>query len=141
MSDKEIDAATASLLRELRQLSEGLWYVSETDAPLEVVQYPAQGEKELTHAQLADWAGKPAGATVEKAELPYFFRNMTKESEGATEEERRDAQRFQELQRFLEQHLQHVQVYRVGQRSITAFILGEAPAGNLVGLKTELVET
>ncbi|MBF9254036.1 nuclease A inhibitor family protein [Pontibacter sp. 172403-2] len=142
MSNNNASAATAALLEGLRQHAQGLLYQSETDAPFEVVHFPAVSESGAPAAtELAAWAGKPAQEKVETDTLPHFFRNMTREILGEEEGVMQNAPRFKQLQEFLELHLHDVKVYRVGHRNITAFILGRTQAGDMAGLKTTLVET
>ncbi|PRY02949.1 nuclease A inhibitor-like protein [Pontibacter ummariensis] len=141
MENTNASAFTNDLLQGLKQHSEGLYYLSETDAPFEVVHFPASQGQEPTNEELTDWAGKEAGEKVETVELRYFFRNMSKETAEMSEEEKAYAVRFQELQLFIEQHLQEAKVYRVGQRRITALVLGKPQTGGFAGLKTNLVET
>ncbi|WP_242919811.1 nuclease A inhibitor family protein [Pontibacter liquoris] len=140
-SERENAATTAALLEGLRQQAEGLYYVSETDAPFVVVHFPAMEGNEPTAAELTSWAGMPAGEKTETVTLAAFFRNQVTETPDMGEEDRKMAQRFQQLQAFLAQHLQDVKVYRVGARRKTALVLGRTRTGNLAGLKTQLVET
>ena len=128
---------TDAALKELRRLSEGLLYVSETDAPLEAVFFPASFGAAPTAGEVAAWAGKEG--TVETMELGTFFRPMTHNTE--TTVDRETAARFQVLQAYLEQHLDEVKVHRIGRRRMTALVLGRATNGEWVGVKTELVET
>lgn len=142
MSNIDASAATAALLEGLRQHTQGLLYQSETDSPLEVVYYPAvSGGGAPAAAELTAWAGKPVQEKIETEALPHFFRNVTRETPDIEAETKQAALRFQQLQEFLELHLQEVQVYRVGHRSITALILGRTQAGDMAGLKTSIVET
>jgi len=143
MSNIDASAATAALLEGLRQHTHGLLYQSETDAPFEVVHYPAASVTGGAPAAtaLATWAGKTAQEKVETDTLPHFFRNMTRETPDLEEGVMQAALRFKQLQEFLELHLQDVKVYRVGHRNITAFILGRTQTGDMAGLKTTLVET
>ncbi|MCC9168643.1 nuclease A inhibitor family protein [Pontibacter sp. XAAS-A31] len=115
--------------------------MSETDAQLEVVRFPAPKSSEPTTAELAGWAGKPPGERIEPQELQYFFRNMTKEHSDMGEAEKRERARFVELQDYLVQNLRQVKVYQVGRRRVTALILGFTPTGELAGFKTNLVQT
>lgn len=130
---------TDAALKELRRLSEGLLYVSETDAPLEAVHFPAPSGAVPTEVEVAAWAGKEGESAEENVALETFFRPMVRNAE--TTEDRGTAARFQALQDYLEQHLDEVKVYRLGRRRITALVLGRATNGEWVGVKTELVET
>jgi hypothetical protein len=77
------------------------------------------------------------GAKIE--DLPYFFHHHTTTDSGFVDE--KTAQRFRELQTDIENDLQVVKVYRMGDRKITACILGKTSAGDIVGLKTTVIET
>jgi hypothetical protein len=50
-------------------------------------------------------------------------------------------QRFRDLQAFLENHLQDLKVYRVGETEIQALILGRLNSTEYAGLKTTVIET
>lgn len=133
--------ATPALLDQLRAASDGMFYISETDSPFEVVFFPQVQDSSLLPATFAQLPEIAEDAAVEVVELPYFFRNMTTADPDAGEEEEHTARRFRELQDLLEQRLEEVKVYRVGKRRIQAFILGKTAAGDYAGLKTTLVET
>ncbi|GAB2781903.1 histidine triad (HIT) family protein [Hymenobacter luteus] len=126
-------------LSQLQQLTQGLVFMSESEAALEPVSYtaPAGG---LTDAALAQLAGVPAGTTVEKQELTYFLRNHTADEGVLGNAEL--ANRFKALQMYLKQELNEVQVYRFGSGpQVPVLVLGEAEGGKLAGFKTVLTET
>jgi hypothetical protein len=66
---------------------------------------------------------------------------MTADTPEADEFAKAIAQRFRELQTYLQQNLQDLKVYRIGHREIQVFILGKLGETHLVGLKTVSVET
>ncbi|RSK50317.1 nuclease A inhibitor family protein [Hymenobacter rigui] len=135
-------AAAASddpTLAQLREMTKGLVYMSEGDAPLEPVSFPAPGGG-LTDAALAQLAGLPADTKVEKQELTYFLRNHTADNGVLGNPEL--ANRFKSLQMYLKQELSGTQVYRFGTGpQVPVLVLGEAEGGKLVGFKTVLTET
>lgn len=88
---------------------------------------------------MCQWLGLPDGPKVEVEELPHFFRHHTDAESGYVDKE--TAQRFQDLQTFLQQSLRDVKVYRVGERRITALIVGKTDSGEIAGLKIYLIET
>jgi GTPase len=49
--------------------------------------------------------------------------------------------RFQNLVSVLKQNLSQLQVYRVGNTNINAYIVGVTDGGEWAGLSTKLVET
>jgi hypothetical protein len=70
-----------------------------------------------------------------------FFARATQEEDWHDEEERETVQRFQNLVSVLKQNLWQLQVYRVGNTNIDAYIVGVTPSGDWTGLSTKLVET
>ncbi|MBT2557543.1 HIT domain-containing protein [Hymenobacter sp. ISL-91] len=123
----------------LRDLTKGLSFMSESEAPLTAVSFaaPAGG---LTDAALAELADVPAGTPVERQELTYFLRNHTADEglSGSAEM----ANRFKQLQMFMKQELSGTQVYRFGQGpQVPVLVLGAGEGGRLQGFKTVLTET
>jgi hypothetical protein len=130
---------TESIATQLKQASEGLLFLSETDAPFEVIHWPAQGE--LTPPKLLQLTEHSPDDSVELVSVNDFFAMATQAEDWHDEEEREIVQRFQNLVSVLKQNLSQLQVYRVGSTDIDAYILGVTPSGNWMGLSTQLVET
>jgi len=130
---------TDSIATQLQQASEGLLFGSETDAPFEVIHWPAQGE--LTPPKLLQLTGHPPDASVEVVTVDEFFDTPTAEEDWHDQEERETAKRFQNLVSVLKQNLSQLQVYRVGSIEIDAYIVGAIDGGGVAGLSTKLVET
>jgi hypothetical protein len=126
-----------ALLERLQSLYDGLYFLSESDYQFEVMYYPMAPEGQELPSLIPQWLGVPTDSKVEVEELPYFFRNHTKEES----EDEETARRFRELQTYLEENLQDVKVYRVGERKITVLILGKTATGDVAGLKTTVIET
>jgi len=126
-------------LAQLQKLTQGLHFISESDAPLAAVSYAAP-TGDLSDQQLLQVLGEPAGAKVEKVELIPFLSNHTND-EGMTGSLAL-ANRFKALQMYLKQELDGVQVYRVGTGpKVHAYALGRDVAGRLAGFRTELTES
>ena len=130
---------TDSIAAQLKQATEGLLFFSETDAPFEVIHWPAQGE--LTPPKLLQLTGHPPDAPVELRTVDDFFAIATQEEDWHDQEERETAKRFQNLVSVLKQNLSQLQVFRVGSINIEAYIVGVTPSGDWIGLSTKLVET
>jgi len=130
---------THSIADQLQKASQGLLFISETDAPFEVIHWQAQGE--LTPAKLLQLTEHPPDAPVEVVSVDEFFAIATAEEDWHDQEERETAKRFRQLVSILKQNLSQLQVYRVGDRSIDAYIVGVTPSGEWAGLATKLVET
>ncbi|OON70231.1 nuclease A inhibitor family protein [Hymenobacter sp. CRA2] len=133
------DAAADGELAQLRELTNGLYYVSESDAPLTVVSYPAPAGK-LSPEQLLKLLSLPASTPVETQELIYFLRNHTADDGVLGNVDL--ANRFKALQMYLKQELEDVKVYRVGKGpQLDAYALGKTSGGKLAGFKVTLIET
>jgi len=83
----------------------------------------------------------PPHTPVKVVSVDDFFAHATQEEDWHDEEEREMVQRFQNLVSILKQNLSQLQVYRVGNINIDAYIVGVTPRGDWMGLSTKLVET
>jgi hypothetical protein len=128
-------------LLKLQEASAGLLMPSESDYPFEVFVAPAGSSLPLPSPVLLSWIHRSADTAVEGVNLPYFFRNVTRERPEHGESEREAVRRFRHLQQVLEQELADVRVYRVGSIRIDAYILGRTSEAQIAGLKTTLIET
>ena len=69
------------------------------------------------------------------------FFAIAQEEDWHGQEERETVKRFQNLVSVLKQNLSQLQVYRVGNTNINAYIVGVTDGGEWAGLSTKLVET
>jgi hypothetical protein len=129
---------TDSIATQLKQASKGLLFPSESDAPFEVIHWPAQGETPTKLLQLTEHS---PDVPVEIVSVDEFFDTPTAEEDWHDEEEGETAKRFQNLVSILKQNLSQLQVYRVGSIEIDVYIVGVTSRGGLAGLSTKLVET
>ncbi|MEG3939839.1 nuclease A inhibitor family protein [Microcoleus sp. S36b_A3] len=129
----------STITTQLSSATQGLLFLSETDAPFEVIHWPAQGE--LTPPKLLQLTGHPPDAPVEQRTVDDFFAIATAEETWHDEEERETVQRFQNLVSVLKQNLSQLQVYRVGSIEIDVYIVGVPQSGDWAGLSTQVVET
>jgi histidine triad (HIT) family protein len=126
-------------LAQLQKLTQGLHFLSESDAPVEAVSYAAP-TGDLSDKQLLQALGEPADAKVEKVELIPFLSNHT--ADDGVLENVTLANRYKALQMYLKQELDGTQVYRIGTGpQLHAYALGRDAAGRLAGFKTVLTET
>jgi hypothetical protein len=116
-SDEEI-------LAELKKASAGLFVMSESDYPFEIIQWT--GVISITPEYLLGISGKPAESPIEKTGIDDFFNVSGK---------------FPHLVRLLKDRLTHLEVYKVGTINIPVYIVGRSPEGNWLGLSTRLVQT
>jgi hypothetical protein len=127
-SDEEI-------LKELARAADGLWYLSESDYPLEPLRL--EGTDEPSHARLRELAGADADARVETRGLEEFFRDAAAVSAG----ERPAPASFRGVLRALRENLSDLKVYRVGDINIPVYVLGRSASGSWLGVSTRVVET
>ena len=130
---------TDSIATQLKQASKGLFFLSETDAPFEVIHWSAQGK--LTPAKLLQLTNHPPDAPLKMLAVDDFFAIATQEEDWHDEEEGETVKRFQNLVSVLKQNLSQLQVFRVGSINVDVYIVGATPSGDRTGLSTKLVET
>lgn len=128
------------ILSELARAAEGLWYMSESDYPLEPVRL--EGADGPRPERLRELACAGADARVETRSLEEFFRPAAAARlprAGADEPAR--AASFEGVVRTLSENLRDIRVYRIGEINIPVYVLGRSSSGNWLGLSTRVVET
>ncbi|MBC6990291.1 nuclease A inhibitor family protein [Hymenobacter sp. BT491] len=132
-------AGAPAVTERLEKLTEGLLFMSESDAPLAAVHFEAPAG-DLSNDALLKLVGEPAGTPVETQELTLFLRNHT--ADKGILNDVALANRFKALQMYMKQELQDAKVYRIGKGpTIQAYALGRTDDGQLAGFKTVLTET
>jgi len=127
------------ILAELKQASENLLMMSESDYPFAVIRWEQMAE--VIPDFLRREAAQPPGALVAVESLEDFFRAATTVHEGQSFEARQAVERYRRLVQVLRKNLRDARVYKVGQVNIPVYIAGRAPSGNWLGLSTRVVET
>lgn len=129
----------------LRALVDGLWYPSETDAPVTVVVWPIlPSESNLAGPALPQELAQElaaAGTPITQHPAEQFFQPILSQPFWHSPQGDHLAQRYQSLQAVLQASLSHLRTYRIGQVDITLYLIGQHPSGHYLGLKTNLVET
>ena len=111
-------------LTEIMEAAEGLLYPSESDEPLEPVQWGCNLEDEI--------ARTARGREVVEQDADTFFAAL----EGAEDEEG-----WRELQLVMDRNLREVKVFRIGERRVEILVVGQNRTAEWVGFKTVSVET
>lgn len=130
---------TDPIAAQLKEASKGLLFLSETDAPFEVVHW--KGDGQLTPTKLLELTDHPSKAPVQVVSIDEFFAIATQEEDWHDDDEKETVRKFQQLISVLKRNLLQIQVWKVGDRSIDAYIVGVTPAGDWEGLSTQVVET
>lgn len=130
-----------SFEQRVAKAADGLFYPSETDAPVEPFVMTGFEDEELTPEALLAFTERDAETPVETAELDAFFAPLVEEQDWHGPEERGAAKRFGRLRRLLERSLRDIRVFRVGERELDVYVLGRTRDGRFAGIRTRAVET
>ena len=126
-----------TLAERIKNASEGLFYISETDAEI----LPFIGEQaEAVNAETI-LKQTESEAAVEERDFEDFFKRLTELQEWFGEEETANANKFAKLKDILQKNLRDLKVFKVGNIELDVYIVG-LDANNIVtGIKTKAVET
>lgn len=131
----------SQLLEQLKQASENLLFMSESDYPFTVFLWNAQEQNTLSSEKLLQQVGRSLDTPVKLVDLDSFFHNATTFQEWYGREEKETAKKYQALVDKLKHHLTEIKVYRLGNIEIDVYIVGKTPSGDYAGLSTKVVET
>jgi|SRR5262245_43093316 len=122
---------------EVEKLTEGLLYMSETDAPLKYFELDEEAARQwppATAAQLLELIGEEPKTPVQEIPPEKFFEMLL-----GGNEEREDQVRA--LRKAFTDNMDEVRLYRVGEIEIDIYLLGKDGSGKVCGLQTLSVET
>src|SRR5215510_13892791 len=114
------------------QLSEGLLFMSETDAPLDYYELDSERSRQWppsTGGQFLQLIKEDPGTHVEKLAPEKFFRDLR-----LGNEDRED--QVAALEKAMTGELRNLEGCRVGEIQIQIFVLGTDDSGRVVGLQT-----
>jgi hypothetical protein len=121
---------------ELKKLTDGLTYMSESDYPLKPLFLAGGGRKALKASDLPG-ARKP----VKQADFDSFFSSATAEEDWHGPEEKQSVRRYRELVAYLKENLADIKVYKAGKVEMDVFVVGRTKDGDFAGVTTKVVET
>ena len=130
---------TMTEIDQLRNASQGLVWVSESEYPFEVFHW--DNADTLVPALVLEHAGYLPDTLIEVQQLDEFFLEATTQQDWHNEEEKAIVKNYQKLVTTLKQNLNSIEVYRIGTTEIDIYIVGTIASGNLAGLKTRVVAT
>ncbi|MBX3267979.1 MAG: hypothetical protein KF831_14870 [Acidobacteria bacterium] len=121
-------------LEEFSKLTEGVIFISETDAGLEPF-------VEFHGAQ--DHVEKPRSSSEDSEEVSFekFFDRLTARREWHTAADQKRTAAYSKIRKYLEKHLTDLRVVRSGKIRIDIVVFGKTPDGSLAGFRTRAVET
>jgi hypothetical protein len=132
---------TNQITEKLKQASDGLLMMSESEYPFEAFLWSNQAQSPITAQKLLQLTGHPEDSPIEEVELEYFLRNCAFEQEWHNELQKSDVKKFQTLVESLKSNLKSIKVYRIGRINIDVYIIGKTLDEDLAGVSTKVVET
>jgi hypothetical protein len=122
------------LLAEIEKSTDGLTYISETDAAVEPVYVDHDEVKNFLDSMGNDEKSETLDPAV-------FFDRLTTNKDWFGWNEIARAKKFAQLEEILRSNLHDLKVSRVGHIRIDIYVVGSDADGNLAGIKTKAVET
>lgn len=136
---KQNEVKGESALEALRQASEGLLFLSETDAPIEPF-FWAEAAPVAPSSELVAARAKVEAKEVKAQSLTAFFKGAVREEDWQNAEEKAQAKRFQLLLDAVKHNLDGAKAFRVGEIEIAVYVVGRVGDG-YAGFQTKVVET
>ena len=129
----------SEIIDQLRTAADGLLMMSESEYPFEVFLW--EDAAPATPQKVVQQTNHPQNTPVEIVGFDDFFQVATTEEDWHEEEEKATVKRFKTLVQELKKNLTNLQVYRLGNKEVDTYIVGETPTRNLAGISTKIVET
>ncbi|HEY0736717.1 MAG TPA: nuclease A inhibitor family protein [Herpetosiphonaceae bacterium] len=129
-----------ALIDEIADMSEGLLFMSETDAPVQLFVW--EESTPFSIEALREAKGYNDSTPIAKLDVDEFFGPATRAYDWHGPEERERVRRFQALLETLKARLSDIAAYKVGASgTIDVFVVGRAEDGTFAGVTTQVVET
>jgi len=130
---------TDSFPKQIEKLTQGLFYISETDAEI----FPFIGSKTdaLTKETILIQTNNKADMPVEERDFQEFFAHLTEIQDWFGVEEKQFAKKFAALKNLLEKKLKNLHVFKLGSIELDIYVVGLNEDGILMGIRTKAVET
>lgn len=113
----------AEILQDLKRVTAGLLFMSESDYPFEVIHW--ESPTDVTHDFLCRLAGEPTDCQVEEMEVEDFL----------------SAEKYRNIVRVLSNNLTERKAYKIGKINMPVYVLGRSKQGNWLGVSTRVVQT
>ena len=126
-----------TLLAKIVEISEGLDYVSETDAAIEPFDAGKRDAVDARYLIEKDLQKKE----VREILWENFFQRLTEQRDWFDEDQKQKATRYAELEDLLRENLLELKVFKIGTIQIDIYVIGFDQERNLLGIKTKAVET
>jgi len=121
-------------LEEFSMLTEGVIFISETDAGLDPF-VEKQGTQDLREKLIS------SASDFEEIPFEKFFDRLTAKREWHTAADQKRTAAFSRIRKYLEGHMTDLRVIRTGKVRIDILVFGKTPDGLIAGFRTRAVET
>lgn len=135
----EKDSAANIFFKRLKDASEGLYYISETDAG--ITPFIGQTAQSVTKEEIMRQTKTSVDQPIEERDFAGVFERLTIFQDWFGEEEKTTADKFAALKELLEKNLKDLKVFRIGRIELDIYFVGLDSNGVLMGVKTKAVET
>lgn len=128
------------VIQKLKDAVAGLYWMSESDFPFQVVKWSMPG---LTVPDLLTYLDRPPEIVVKTITVNDWFQRAIEPQTWHNVEEAATVRRYQQLLTLLESQLTELQVFKLsaGAGIFDIYILGCIEPGWVAGLVTQVVET
>ncbi len=133
------DSGEKELKKQIKKASEGLYYISETDA--EILPFFGKQSQTVTKEEIIRQTERAADTPVEERNFGEFFARLTEIQDWFGDEEKATARKFAELKNLLESNLRDLKVFKIGKIQLDVYVVGLDAENNMLGIKTKAVET
>lgn len=140
-NSEQVTNSSLSLINILKQASDGLLFMSESEYPFEVFLWDAPEQKDITPEFILQKIGLPLDTPVGVVELDSFFEVAIAEQDWHSSEDKMTVKKYQNIVKVLKENLYDIKVMRFGTINIDVYIIGKTPDSHLAGLSTKVVET
>lgn len=137
MIEKKVEQT--SFVEMIKKASEGLYYISETDA--EILPFIGAKAEHVTKEEILRQTHNKADAPIAEKSFDDIFQRLTRVEDWFGDEEKATAAKYAELRDLLKNNLKDLKVFKVGSIEIDIYFVGLDEAGNLTGIQTKAVET
>lgn len=117
---------STDLIDRITRCCEGLVYISETDAPVEL--FAASAVDSLDADTMRAIAHVSHDTRIEEREFKSFFARL-------------QTKKFLELKNMLEENLSELRVFKIGEIRVTIYAVGLDKNNNVIGVSMRAVET
>ncbi len=128
-----------NILSKISRASDGLVYISETEAPIKIFLCEQESNETiektlLRHTQTTD-------VQIEAISFDSFFERLTTDKDRHNAKEKERVKKFCALRQTLMDNLSELKVFKIGRVRKEIFVVGRDKDDRLVGVRTESVET